>query len=52
MKQFEYKFVEPGFKTFFKGGDDRMTEEYGKHGWELVTVAGGKLVFKREIGGK
>jgi len=47
MKQFEYKLV-PASLSLFRKGEEELNN-YGKDGWDFITVESGKVVFRREI---
>jgi hypothetical protein len=48
MQEWEYKIVGPGFRM--GGGMEKLLNEHGKQGWELVFVLhNGAFVFKRPV---
>jgi hypothetical protein len=47
MAQWEYKCIEPAKCTFQE--IERIFNELGVDGWELITGKGGQFVFKRKL---
>lgn len=50
MQRWEYKVVGLGLR--FGGGVEKLLNEHGREGWELVFIIhqSGQLVFKRPAG--
>jgi len=56
MKKFEYNVI-PLSKKGHQNGvtyevDEKVLNELGQEGWELISLANKQLVFKREINEK